>query len=192
MAKIRLFIAFSLPTPLQSYLDRICDDLGQSVPLKSIRWVKSESIHLTLRFLGDTPENQVAEVGREIDRIAECHAAFELQLDRLGCFPNPRRPRVIWAGIKGNNEKLQMVQGEIEAMVNMLGWEPEGRRYHPHLTLGRVKNSSQVVQGRLPWGSELDPMPIPASEIHLIESQLQRGGAVYIVRHGSSLLVVKK
>ncbi len=191
MAKIRLFIAFSLPTPVIGYLGRISDDLGRRVPVKAVRWVRPKSIHLTLRFLGDTLENQVTEIAIEMDKIVERYAAFELQVDRLGCFPNPRRPRVIWAGIGGNTNDLQVVQGEIEAMVNMLGWEPEGRKYHPHLTLGRVKNSAQVVQSRLLWGRELDPMKIPASDIHLIESRLQPDGAVYTVRHSSSLLVIK-
>lgn len=187
MKTIRTFIAVDLPETVRQFLETFGRELGRDVPRGVVRWVPPGNVHLTLRFLGDMPVERMSEVSLALDDAAAQHTSFRLHLDKLGCFPNPRQPRVIWVGVADNEDRLRALQKEVETAMGPLGWEPERRRFHPHLTLGRVKDSRSVVEARLPWGQVLEPREIPVETIHLIESRLEPSGAVYTVRHSSHL-----
>ena len=120
-----------------------------------MRWVRPAGIHLTLRFLGDAPAEQVAAVRAGLDQVAVQCAPFELHLKSLGCFPNLRRPRVIWVGLEDPEERLRELQRAVEEQVRSLGWELEERTFRPYLTLGRVRQrqrSSEATWARQPPG----------------------------------------
>ncbi|MDX1687113.1 MAG: RNA 2',3'-cyclic phosphodiesterase [Candidatus Promineifilaceae bacterium] len=185
MEKIRTFIAVTLPDDVSEALGAVSQELAPQVPEKSVKWVTPERIHLTLRFLGDTPVDKLDDVASGLDRVAAGRAPFTLHLDQLGCFPNERRPRVIWVGVRGATEEVAALKEAIDEMLDPLGWEPERRSFHPHLTLGRVKRNHRQVA--LPWGSPVVSRPIPVDAVHLIESRLRPEGPVYTVRHTSSL-----
>lgn len=185
MEKIRTFIALTLPTGAQQALAAVSQELAPKVPEKSVKWVRPERIHLTLRFLGDTPVDRVDDVSSGLDAVASASAPFTLHLDQLGCFPNERRPRVIWVGVRGETEAATALKEAIDRMLLPLGWEPEERPFHPHLTLGRVKRHHRQIE--LPWGAPVVSRRITVDAIHLVESQLRRDGPVYTVRHTSSL-----
>jgi 2'-5' RNA ligase len=145
------------------------------------------SIHLTLRFLGDTDPAALPKIGESLDRIAPQFGQFELQLGKLGCFPNDRKPRVIWIGVDGDVCRLEKLQRAVEEGLEPLGWLPEGRRFHPHLTIGRVNNSRQIVEAHLPWGKHFRTDSFTVAEISLIESDLRPTGAIYTTRRESYL-----
>jgi 2'-5' RNA ligase len=187
MKTIRTFIAVDLPETVRQLLETFERELGRDTPSGVVRWVPPGNIHLTLRFLGDTPVERMTEVSSALDHVAARHTPFRLHLDKLGCFPNPRRPRVVWVGVTDNKERLRVLQEDVEAAMRVLGWKPEGRPFHPHLTLGRVKDSRSLVEARLPWGQLLEPRQIPVETIHLIESRLEPSGAVYSLRNSSHL-----
>lgn len=191
MKTIRTFIAVELPEAVRQFLETLGQELGRDIPRGVVRWVPPGNVHLTLRFLGDTPVERMTEVSSALDDVAAKHTAFRLHLDKLGCFPNPRQPRVIWVGVADNEDRLRTLQKDVEAAMGPLGWKPESRRFHPHLTLGRVKDSRSLVEARLPWGQLLEPREIPVETIHLIESCLEPSGAVYSLRHNSHLQQAK-
>lgn len=188
MKKIRAFIAIPLPAEVHSYLKQLVREYRSLSNEGSVRWVKTENIHLTMRFLGDTPIDTLSDLYQEIDKAAAVVPAFTISLGKLGCFPNQQRPRVIWIGVDSDSTWLMTLQDSIEQGVRSMGWKSENRKFHPHLTLGRVKDSNAVQRGGFPWGEPVEPKRINARAVNVYESKLQPSGAVYKRRHSSNLL----
>lgn len=185
MDTIRAFIAIHLPAAVQEVLGAVSHELVPRVPERAVAWVQPERMHLTLRFLGDTPVARLAELGTMLDEVAAQHRPFRLQLGQLGAFPNERRPRVIWVGLTGDVQRVAGLQKALEARLAPLGWQPEGKPFSPHLTLGRVRRDDEQI--RLPWGKGVAPASFTVREIVLMESQLRPQGPLYTVRHRSAL-----
>ena len=182
---IRAFIAISLPDEVRATLGEVSAALAAQMPARSVRWVKPDLLHATLRFLGDTAVSQLPIIASELDRIAKNYAPINLRLAGLGCFPNRKRPRVIWAGLQGDVTAVQALKQAIDGGLEPLGWERESRPFRAHLTLGRVKDSRKL-RG-IEWGVAVKEMVVPVTAVHLIESQLGPGGPIYTVRHTSQL-----
>jgi 2'-5' RNA ligase len=187
MSTIRAFIAAEMPAAIRTALKDTARTLKEDLSLGSVRWVKPENIHLTLRFLGNVEQNDLQQLYQALDNSVSLSRPFALHLDEIGCFPKPRRPRVIWVGLGGDVHHLASLYQSIEEMLIPLGWEKETRKYHAHLTLGRVKNSRQVISADLPWGKRIAEGRFDVEAVHLIESQLYPSGAVYTIRHSSIL-----
>jgi 2'-5' RNA ligase len=187
VSTIRAFIAIDLTEEVREELASIIADLSRKVPDKSVRWVRPENIHLTLKFLGDTKIDSLSQIIAGLDRVGGENPPLSLALDVLGCFPNPRRPRIVWVGVQGDVDALQSLQKTIDQMLHQLGWDLDERAFHPHLTIGRIKNSKQVVESRLQWGSPLKARTFPVDSTILFESVLKSSGAVYTVQHISRL-----
>jgi len=185
MTTIRAFIAIDLPPAVKAALADVAATLGGRVPRGVVRWVRPEQMHLTLRFLGDTPTDRLPALAAALDALAAGHAPFALRLTGVGCFPNARRPRVVWVGLGGEEAKLTALAAALEAALRPLGWPPEDRPFRAHLTLGRVKDE-QAAQG-IDWSAAVPALEVPVTAVHLIESQLRPDGSVYTVRHTSRL-----
>ncbi len=185
MSTIRAFIAIQLPEKARNELARINEILAGQLPPRTVRWVKPELMHLTLRFLGDTAVSKLPAIYNALDTSSTKHAPFMLSLDHLGCFPNRKRPRVIWAGIQGELGAAAALKSEIDQTLLPLGWEKEERPFQPHLTIGRIKDSRKL-QG-INWQADIEKLALPVQAIHLIESELTPGGPIYTVRHTSQL-----
>lgn len=186
---VRTFIAVELQKPLKQALY----DAGQALAsrlgsARAVRWVEPENMHLTIRFLGETQESVIDSIIVGMDSVANESSAFHLELDRLGCFPNPRNPRVVWIGLKGEDDRLQTLHQDLSIALEEIGWKPEPRPFRGHLTIGRVKDRKQVVDAKFPWGLEVDPLQLNVNSIALIESQLKPTGAIYTVLHRSVFL----
>lgn len=185
MQTIRAFIAIHLPQEVQTYLGEVSRNAARDVPTGAVRWVKPELMHLTLCFLGDTPVERLPALKAALDDAAANRKPFELRLDKLGCFPNASRPRVVWVGVAGALSAAQSLKAALDDALEPLGWQPEGRPFQAHLTLGRVKHSNDQI--RLPWGRAVDPLSIPVAEIYLVQSDLRPSGPVYTDRHAAGL-----
>jgi RNA 2',3'-cyclic 3'-phosphodiesterase len=183
METIRAFIAINLPGHVEEVLGAVSQELAPRLPDGAVTWVAPERIHLTLRFLGDTPLNRLETLYSMLDAVAGQHQPFTLQLGQLGAFPNERRPRVIWVGLAGDVEVATTLQQALDAALIPLGWQPEGKPFSPHLTLGRVKRHHAKIQ--LPWGKATVPASFAVRDIQLMESQLRPQGPIYTVRHSS-------
>ncbi|MFZ0544737.1 MAG: RNA 2',3'-cyclic phosphodiesterase [Candidatus Promineifilaceae bacterium] len=185
MKLLRTFIAIELPPEVRTYLFQTGQKMAGNVSNRAVRWVAPENMHLTLRFLGDTPKGKLPDITAELDAITRDFQPIRLHLDEIGCFPNRKRPRVIWAGLAGETQQLNALQHRIEMAVESLGWKGEKRLFRPHLTIGRVKDSSQA--NRLAWEQQLERKAVAVTAVNLIESLLRPHGPVYTIRHVSSL-----
>ncbi len=169
------------------------DRLREHVAPRSIRWVRPEGIHLTLKFLGETRPDQVEAVKVALDRAASEVRPFAFTVGGMGCFPNTRRPRVIWVGLYEPSGTLSRLRDAVESHVAPLGFPTEKRPFRPHLTLGRVQryaSKSEVREvGEVVAASEignLDEMRV--ERVSYIKSDLRPGGAVYTTLYEAQLL----
>ena len=141
-----------------------------------VRWTRPENVHLTLKFLGEVPETKLDDIRPALRNACANHTAFDATLDSFGAFPSPRRARVIWAGVGVGSERLRALAADVEAALEPLGFEREGRDYVPHATLGRAR--SRPVKVGLP-----EPVPgepgFKVARVELVESRLTAEGAVY-------------
>ena len=184
METLRTFIAIELGSTIKTALRRIQSGLGAEIPAKSVRWVQPDGIHLTLKFLGDTPVEQVDAVKVALARAAAEVEPFSLTAAGVGCFPNIRQPRVVWVGLQEPSGALSKLHRAVEAQVAPLGFPTERRAFNPHLTLGRVQqyaSRSDVRQiGEVVAASIVEPPgEMQATAVSYIKSDLRPGGAVY-------------
>ncbi|MFH1570284.1 MAG: RNA 2',3'-cyclic phosphodiesterase [Gemmatimonadota bacterium] len=184
----RTFIAVELPAPVRLALAAMAAELARQWPGDGVRWVGEGSLHLTLRFLGDTAPDQVDALRRGLEQIASRHGPFDLHLAEAGAFPNPRRPRVIWVGLADPEGALGRVQREVERLARSLGWEREERAFKPHLTLGRVRPEARPPQSG--WSAAVPAAVFRATGISLMGSRLKPTGAEYCRLHCADLAVV--
>jgi 2'-5' RNA ligase len=138
METIRAFIAVPLPRSLLDQLATLQTQLGDQVPARSVRWVRTESIHLTLKFLGDTLTEKLPNIKQALAAVARHAPTATFTVEGVGCFPNPRRPRIVWAGIKDPTGCLEVLQDTVGEAMTHFGYEREKRNFKPHLTIGRV------------------------------------------------------
>jgi len=186
MKPLRLFIATSLSEEVERYLGQIINDLRTHGG--SIKWVKPSSIHVTLRFLGDSPETIVPQLSELIDDVTDERSAVTTSLSKLGAFPNLRRPRVFWVGLGDGVEPLGEMAQLLEHGVRELGFEPDNKKFKPHLTLGRVRRGGGI--GDVPRAVEsyrVDPTPVTFDVIRLYQSTLTPAGPIYNCLHESKL-----
>lgn len=186
---IRAFIALPLPESVKEALGAAAKSAAPALPDGAVRWVKPAALHLTLRFLGDTPAGSLGDVCAALDEAASRHAPFGLQLVEVGCFPNCRRPRVLWVSLRPPGgaaaDALAALKADIDSALDRCGWEPETKPFHPHLTLGRIKNPA----GLAGFEGQVDVTPVrwEADVVQLIESELLPDGPRYKVRHTAEL-----
>jgi 2'-5' RNA ligase len=192
MRPMRTFIAIEIPEPLKQNLDRSMDLLRSEMKDGLIRWVRTKSMHLTLRFLGEIEQVQVRTVQQVLDEVAVRFSTFALDIAGFGCFPNSRRPRVIWAGIKPASSELLRLEAEVAIRMEGIGFERERREFHPHLTLGRVRKgmSRDDLELISRWAQDSQIGTVGRFEVEaisLIHSVLQPDGATYTSLHVARL-----
>ena len=131
----RIFVAIPLPVQIKEALSAWCGEHKNR--LAFAKWVYPEDYHITVQFLGDTPPNRVGEIGERLSEAAEGIRSFSLEARTCGHFGRPAAPRVLWAGVEGALEPLRELQQRVVAANEKLGYIPEDRPYHPHITLAR-------------------------------------------------------
>ena len=184
MEKLRIFIAIPLPERLLTRLSDVQYRLQGKVSDRSVRWVKSEGIHLTLKFLGDTPRDEIATIEEALAVVARNGPSFTLTAEGLGCFPSPSRPRVLWVGVTEPTGRLKVLCDAIEEAMTALGYKPERHGFTPHLTLGRVRRgasrSDRELISEAVTGTNVGELAaFEADRFELIRSELKPSGAAY-------------
>lgn len=184
---VRAFIAIELSEDARQGLAMLQDRLRGILPPDTVRWAAATNIHLTLHFLGDLRRNHLETVERILLDAAGRSSPFSLTLAGLGCFPNPRRPRIVWVGISGETEPLRLLHKRLgKDLKKSIGFHPEPRPFSPHLTIGRVKKALRT-QPSVRLGSLLeqqfdtvgDLAVLKVDKILLIQSDLRPDGPVY-------------
>lgn len=142
---MRLFLAINLEPNVRRAIVDATASLRTAAP--SLGWVDETRLHLTLKFLGEQSEDLVASLSDSVSRVAQRHKQFSMQLGEIGAFPNFRRARVVWMGV-GREPRLELLHHDLELACETHGFELEGRPFHPHLTLARVKDRTASEQLR--------------------------------------------
>lgn len=184
MAGIRSFVAVELGDDIKKRLAEIQRQLKATAPSGSVRWVQPESIHVTLKFLGDVPQERIGAIAAALEQACAPVAALAFAVAGAGCFPNARRPNVVWIGVKDPTGRLAELQRAVERALNPLGYPPEDRPFKPHLTLGRANRSASGADlrklGELVSGLNVGVLgQVQVAEIVLMRSDLSLAGARY-------------
>lgn len=168
----RLFIAIDLPELLKSKISELC-----AFGMPGVAWVESRQLHLSLRFVGEVDEQIFEQLRSGLIKVHQ--NSFSLKLQGIGTFPPGKTPRVIWLGVEKSDPLLRL-RNKIEYQINSLGIKGEKRKFHPHVTIGRVKTKKINRMGEYLAHYDLfqsDPFAVEC--FYLFSSLLTPGGAKY-------------
>ncbi|MDI6793364.1 MAG: RNA 2',3'-cyclic phosphodiesterase [bacterium] len=178
---IRCFIAIPLTQEIKEELVNIQEKLKKSDA--GVKWVSPDSIHLTLKFLGDIPRIRLSSVSKMIKEVAHKKTWFEMSLSSLGAFPSIGKPRIVWIGIEDGQEELKELAEKLDLKLRSIGLPGEEREFVPHLTLGRVKkldNRDKLVE-IIHSIKAVFTEKMQVTKINLMKSQLTSTGPIYSV-----------
>jgi len=191
MQKVRIFIAVSLPEEIHKNLSMISDQLKRSIGNGVVRWVKPANIHLTLRFLGEIPAGDIAQLKTSLEEPVAQHEVFPMLVQQVGVFPNIHKPRVIWAGLKESNALLALYN-TVETVMRELGYDSEERPFSAHLTLGRISQTASLQQ-TIHCGEVVSKCAVGelgsfiVKSVDIYRSELTASGSIYTRLHTLSL-----
>jgi 2'-5' RNA ligase len=179
----RLFVAIPLPDPVKDEIQKAQDELRRALPENCFRWTKRAQFHLTLKFLGNVEAKRVGVLSEALRGACGKFPALSLKAERIGCFPDLRYPRVIWAWVHDEGERLPKLQEAIEAATaEFTSEKPEGK-FTGHVTLGRshgIKRAQAEILAKL--ANEMVKRCFgdwTADKVELIRSELASNGARY-------------
>jgi RNA 2',3'-cyclic 3'-phosphodiesterase len=182
MSLLRAFIAIEIPLEIKKAIAAEIASL-QNGAGRAVRWVATENIHLTLKFLGEISPVNVELLSQSIQAECDQYAPFDITVNGLGCFPNSHHPRIIWIGLNIPLE-LNRLQHKLETATARMGYATEDKPFSPHLTIGRVRE--QVTPTELKnIQSTLEKLHVgslgtfTAQSVHLFKSDLKPAGPVY-------------
>lgn len=177
---VRTFLAVELPAEIRQTIADIQNNLKRSCPF-DIRWLKPESIHLTLKFFGNVSREDIIALSRVVAQHSAVLAPRQLAVKKLGVFPSLQRPRVLWIGLSGDTAPLVTLHKKLERGWADCGFAKEDRPFRPHLTIGRIKSS--CLDGDpvkfMAQADDFSAGSFRADGLVLFQSDLTPQGAVY-------------
>jgi len=181
MKKIRTFTGIAFPEDLRKDLA----DLGATVfsGVKNVRWVRENAIHLTLKFIGDVSIDDTANMTDAMTEAASGIEPFEIKIGGSGTFPTKGRPRIIWAGVNEETGRLLELFEAVDRAVEPFDIAREKKRYHPHVTIGRIKGRlrhEDIAHGLEEMG-RIDFGTLEVKNMTFFMSDLTRTGPIYTV-----------
>jgi len=174
---MRLFTALDPSPEVHESLTQL---LRRLQPTARLRWTKPENLHLTLKFIGEWPEDRLEELKQALASIPAPSAGFDVKFSGDGIFPKTRTPRVFWVGIEPSAE-LRQLAADMDRVLGTLGIAPEKRAFSPHLTLARIQERTSLG----PLHREIESLlslefgAFHAECFYLYQSQLRPGGSIY-------------
>jgi len=179
---MRCFIAIDIPEDIRADLVDLQKEIAGRVDIRKgdVKWVEPEGMHLTLKFLGEVPDNQVAEVCNVVKDVAAQHPAFDFDVKEVGSFGG-QSARVLWVGAGLHSPELLRLQEDLEEQLEQAGWPKEGRQFSAHLTLCRIRNSKAGEKlGQLTSRyKDFDLGTVRGDALCVYESQLRPEGPSY-------------
>ncbi|MBA3631265.1 MAG: RNA 2',3'-cyclic phosphodiesterase [Acidobacteria bacterium] len=178
----RIFTAIDISVEAKRKVSSYIETLRREFPKLRVGWAKTEKLHLTLKFLGDTEESKTAELSQAIEKIARENPSFKLRILETGIFPSMSKPRILWLALKDERGSLAKINEQLESACEKLGFAPEKRNFKPHLTIARLREpnkSKDLVEKHL--NNMFETIEFEASEIIIYESKLQSSGSIYSV-----------
>lgn len=186
-ATIRAFIAVMLPAEAREYVvaqaAELAADLGAAE--RCLRWTRPEGLHFTFHFWRHLPVQRTEEILQVMTEAAREVEPFTLHTDKIGAFPNARKPRVVWAGVGGNLDKLGRLATSIGRELGKIGYRPD-HPFKPHLTLARVRDHRSIEDLRAlsdalerEQAKATGGMEFRVEELTLVRSELNAAGSIY-------------
>jgi len=179
---MRCFIAIDIPDDVRADLADLQKELAGRVDVHrgDLKWVDSDDMHLTLKFLGEVPDDQVAQVCNVTKDVAAQHPAFDFAIKEVGTFGG-RSARVLWVGAGLKSPELLQLQQDLEEQLAQAGWPKEGRQFSGHLTLCRIRNSKagEKLAKLAEQYKDFDLGTVRAGAVCVYESELRPEGPLY-------------
>jgi 2'-5' RNA ligase len=177
----RTFIAVELDAAIRKRAVELIDILR--VAEADVKWVETQNLHLTLQFLGEVPDEEIAAVCQAVERGAAQVQPFELEVGGAGAFPNANRPRTLWIGAKAGHEQMAELHDHVALELAELGYQDEDRKFQTHLTIGRTRSGKNVAQlGQLvKQHADFQAGRMCVEKATVFSSRLQPGGPIYEV-----------
>jgi 2'-5' RNA ligase len=186
-----LFVAIPIPSPVRDAVTALVDGVRSAADpaVRDVRWVRFDGLHLTVRFLGPTEEEHVADVAAAVDRAAGELTPFDVVIAGGGAFPSVARPRALWLGVAEGVSELTAAAAVLDDALAEVGWARDERPYRAHLTLARSDGvrSGPAVARRLIDAAAAVREPFRAESLVLFESMSGGGPARYVPLHEASL-----
>jgi RNA 2',3'-cyclic 3'-phosphodiesterase len=179
MSSLRTFIAVEISAAARAKAGVLIGVLRTAGA--DVKWVEPHNLHLTLQFLGDVPENAIADVCNAVTRGAAEVEPFGLEICGAGAFPNVGKPRTVWLGAKEGAEKMAELHDRVALALAELGFQDDARRFQTHLTIGRVKSMKYVslLTPLLRQQADFSAGRISVDRVIVFSSRLERGGPIY-------------
>jgi RNA 2',3'-cyclic 3'-phosphodiesterase len=182
MARIRTFIAVELSKAIRQRIAVLKGQLGLAA--EHVKWVEPDNLHLTLFFLGEVDEREIPSVCSAVGEGVSSSCPFEMSIERVGCFPNNYRPRIIWIGVGHGAKELCDLHQQIEPRLLELGcYRREDRKFTPHVTCGRLRSErlqQALVKEMAKYGDWQGGQTL-VQELLIMRSELTPQGPSYCV-----------
>jgi 2'-5' RNA ligase len=178
--RVRTFVAVEAPPEVQSRATELIHRL-RAVDA-NVKWVEPHNLHWTLKFLGNVDMVEIPDVCAAVEAATRQFAPFDLEARGAGAFPNLRNPRTIWLGVGEGVEEMVALHGAVERELAKLGFREEGRRFRPHITLGRVREGGAPpgeLTKLLENNAEFDGRLSTVFDVTVFSSSLRRDGPTY-------------
>jgi 2'-5' RNA ligase len=179
MHAIRTFIAIPTSTAVQQCIAELQTKLKEIQA--DVKWDSLSKFHITLKFLGNVETSKLELLSAELSKAIQPFAPFILEYESLGIFPNIYNPRIVWIGMK-HNQVISDLQSAVESICSKCGFPKENRAFHPHITLGRVHGTRNLVHLTDAIKTiTFEPIKSLCSEVLLMKSNLLPSGSVYTI-----------
>ena len=182
----RMFIAIELPTEIRERITAHVHRVRKLVPDAQASWSRAENIHLTLKFLGDTSQAQVEKISEAASLSVAQFQLFKIEVAGSGAFPTRSVPKVLWIGVNDLEGKLADLHARLEEECALMGFKKEERRFHPHLTVARLRKPQDARRLAAAHNQlQFESIEFDVSEVFVIRSELSSAGSKYttISRH---------
>jgi RNA 2',3'-cyclic 3'-phosphodiesterase len=176
----RIFLAIDISDAARDTCAAHIEALRADFPNVRVGWERREKLHLTLKFLGSVNDRTLEVLKTRIEDVAQKYGSFDLSLQGTGVFPALSRPRILWIGADDRSGILNRIHADLEKACEAIGFEREAKRFHPHVTIGRVREPQSARKlAEYHVQTKIEPVGFKVAELVIYESKLQPAGSVY-------------
>lgn len=179
--KLRTFIAIPLAAEVQERILALQNEVKKEIS-QGVKWVEKQSLHVTLKFLGDVEESAVSAISSCLAKMTEKLAPFSFRVQGVGVFPNKEKPHILWTGIEGAREILPSLARNLDTEMKRFGIASEEKEFSPHITIGRVKRFAEIPLASIHTflqHKDLGLGEVQVKSILLFKSELFPEGPIY-------------
>lgn len=174
--KIRLFIALILSDETLDHINKFRESIYADD--EKTRWESREKLHITLKFIGDTEEEVIPFIEKELESVLKKYNKIKINFTKFGIIKKYSEPKILWLGLQ-RSELLEKLHNDIDNSLADIGFEKERRKFKPHLTLLRIKRNADINKLETLRNAEINFPGTFAEEVALIKSELRKSGSVY-------------